>query len=96
MRIEIPDDWTPTSAAINALPDPLRRFIHDLETRADPAGDVRALHVARENAAALAVRVEALSRIVRRALASGQLEKLEDAKPYLSDEPLVTRDASDP
>lgn len=32
-------------------------------------------------------RLTAISRIVRRALASGQLEKLEDAKKYLSDEP---------
>lgn len=32
------------------------------------------------------MRLEALSRIVRRALASGQLEKLEDAKQYLEQE----------
>ena len=25
---------------INALPDDLRMYVHDLETRADPAGDV--------------------------------------------------------
>jgi hypothetical protein len=34
--------------------------------------------------------LEALSRIIRRTLASGQLEKLEDAKPYLSDPPAET------
>jgi len=39
--IDIPDDWTPTAANINALPLPLRRFIHDLETMADPAGLVQ-------------------------------------------------------
>lgn len=39
--IDIPDDWAPTAAAINALPDPLRRFIHDIETNCDPAGLVR-------------------------------------------------------
>jgi hypothetical protein len=94
MPLDIPDDWTPTSAAINALPEPLRRFIHDIETRADPAGDVRDLHVARENAAALAVRVATLSRIIRRALASGQLEKLDDAKLYLSNEPHLPPDGS--
>lgn len=32
-------------------------------------------------------RLEAISRIVRRAIACGQLEKLEDAKRYLDDEP---------
>ena len=40
MNLDIPDDWLPTAANINALPEPLRRYIHDLETRADPAGDV--------------------------------------------------------
>lgn len=39
--MEIGDDWQPTAANINALPDPLRRFIHDLETMADPAGLVQ-------------------------------------------------------
>lgn len=45
---------------INALPERVRSFIHDLEARADPAGDVRRAHVAEENAAALAVEVERL------------------------------------
>lgn len=30
-----------TADQVNALPDPLRRYIHDLETRADPAGEVQ-------------------------------------------------------
>lgn len=34
--ITIPDDWAPTAEAINALPDPLRRYIMQLETHADP------------------------------------------------------------
>lgn len=33
--------WTPTPENVNALPDAIRRFIHDLETRCDPAGDVQ-------------------------------------------------------
>jgi hypothetical protein len=33
--------WLPTPANINALPDPIRHFIMELETRADPAGTVR-------------------------------------------------------
>lgn len=40
VTLDIPDDWLPTAANINALPEPLRRYIHDLETRADPSGDV--------------------------------------------------------
>jgi hypothetical protein len=41
--MKITDDWTPTAANINALPEPLRVFIHDLNTVCDPAGDVREL-----------------------------------------------------
>jgi hypothetical protein len=33
--LEIGPDWLPTAEAINALPEPLRRFIHDLETNVD-------------------------------------------------------------
>jgi hypothetical protein len=38
------DDWRPTAAHINALPEPVRSFIHQLETHVvDPAGDVAQL-----------------------------------------------------
>ena len=33
---DIPDDWVPTGDTINALPEPLRRYIMHLETHADP------------------------------------------------------------
>lgn len=36
MKLIIPDDWTPTADTINALPEPLRRYIMHLETHADP------------------------------------------------------------
>lgn len=36
----VADDWTPTSANINALPDRVRAYIHDLEANADPSGMV--------------------------------------------------------
>jgi hypothetical protein len=36
MTLDIGPDWTPTAAAINALPDPLRRYLHALETHFDP------------------------------------------------------------
>ena len=28
----LPNNWLPTSASINALPEPLRRYIHGLES----------------------------------------------------------------
>ena len=37
----IPRDWTPMPENINALPMPLRNFIHALQTDCDPAGTIR-------------------------------------------------------
>jgi hypothetical protein len=34
-------DFKPDPENINALPEPLRAYVHDLETRADPAGDIQ-------------------------------------------------------
>jgi uncharacterized small protein (DUF1192 family) len=52
--------WTPTSDNINALPLPIRRYIHDLSTDADPSGTIREAICQRENALALTRRVEEL------------------------------------
>jgi hypothetical protein len=50
-------DWIPDAAHINALPEPIRRYIHDLETRCDPAGDIRALTIARDTIKALEMKL---------------------------------------
>lgn len=50
---EADDGWLPTSANINALPYPIRKYIHDLETRCDPAGDIRELTIARDTIRAM-------------------------------------------
>jgi hypothetical protein len=34
------ENFSPTPEQINSLPEPLRKYIHHLETRSDPAGDV--------------------------------------------------------
>lgn len=39
--VHIPKGWTPTAENINALPVPLRLYIHDLQTSCDPAGTIR-------------------------------------------------------
>ena len=52
------DTFVPDPEHINALPEPVRRYIHDLETRADPAGDVAEIALLKENNAALWKRVE--------------------------------------
>lgn len=48
-----PSEWTPTPENINALPEPLRRYIHHLETACDPSGDLRELFRLREENAML-------------------------------------------
>jgi hypothetical protein len=35
------EGWLPTPENVNALPEGIRRYIHDLETRCDPVGDVQ-------------------------------------------------------
>lgn len=45
------DDWKPTRETINALPQPLRGYIMDLETICDPAGEVLEHHQVRQQAA---------------------------------------------
>ena len=42
-------NWLPSSDNINALPDPIRKYIHDLETRCDPSGDVQERALMRDN-----------------------------------------------
>lgn len=44
--MEIKSDWQPSE--INELPEPLRRYIHDLEALCDPAGLVRENWMLRE------------------------------------------------
>jgi hypothetical protein len=54
------DTFVPDPDHINALPGPLRKYIHDLETRADPAGDVAEIALLKEDLAALWARIREL------------------------------------
>jgi len=49
-----------TSEEINALPSRIRKYIHDLETRCDPAGEVQERWSLREQRDALVIRVREL------------------------------------
>lgn len=53
-------DPVPTTDVINALPERLRAFVRDLETRADPAGDTQRLAVAEDRIRELEALVDAL------------------------------------
>jgi len=43
------ENFIPDPDHINGLPMPLREYIHDLATRANPAGDVAAIACLGEN-----------------------------------------------
>lgn len=50
------DNWLPTAENINSLPEPLRVFIHDLETVSDPAGTIADNTLLRDQARMLEAR----------------------------------------
>lgn len=55
-------DWTPTPENINALPDPVRKYIHDLQTNVDPQGLVRQNHILQCEVAALRAEIETIKK----------------------------------
>ena len=67
------DTFIPDAQHINALPEPVRRYIRDLETRADPAGDVAELALLKENNRALWSRVQELEDEVKHFGGSGDV-----------------------
>lgn len=50
----------PSADEINALPEKVRLYIHDLETRCDKSGDVQTIAILHEDRDALPRRVEEL------------------------------------
>jgi|HubBroStandDraft_5_1064220.scaffolds.fasta_scaffold2008989_1 hypothetical protein len=50
----------PTAEEINALPEKVRQYLHDLVTRCDPGGDVQTIAILREDRDAFQRRVEEL------------------------------------
>jgi len=56
----IPDNWLPTADNVNALPRPLRVYIHDLETKCDPSGDIQSIASLTDQRDGLVARVKEL------------------------------------
>ena len=52
------DAFKPTPECVNALPDPVKNYIHHLETRCDPAGDVAQLTLIKDQNDQLAAQNE--------------------------------------
>jgi len=79
------EEWRPTPDAINALPGPLRQYIHDLETRCDPAGEVAALTLTRDQNSQLVARAEVAEAKIARAVDRLQTWPMRPAKTVLSE-----------
>ena len=60
--LRISNNWQPTSDNINALPEPLRRYIRDIEKACDAAGIVRENFMLRADNAFLRTECERLAR----------------------------------
>lgn len=60
--MNIDPDWKPTAENINALPEPLRRYIHFLQTDCDPQGTIRENYLLRERNAELMKECERLAK----------------------------------
>lgn len=56
------DGWLPTAENINALPEPVRAYIHDLISNCDPSGNVATIAILRDSVEALLKQVEELKK----------------------------------
>ena len=54
------EGWLPTAANVNALPEGIRRYVHDLEARCDPAHDVQKMALQADTIRGLDARVREL------------------------------------
>src|SRR5215510_12117553 len=54
------EGWLPTTEDVNALPEEIRRYIHDLQTRCDPAGNVQTMALQADTIRGLDARVREL------------------------------------
>lgn len=57
IKLVVDKDWLPTAENVNALPDPIRRYIHDLETNCDPPSMVRENIILKETCKALEIKL---------------------------------------
>ena len=54
------EGWLPTAENVDALPEGILRYVHDLETRCDPAGDVQTMALLADTIRGLDARVREL------------------------------------
>lgn len=58
LKYKLYKDWLPTPENINALPEPVRKFIHDIESNCDPQGLVRENLLIKDTCKALVLKLE--------------------------------------
>jgi hypothetical protein len=66
MTICVPLGWTPTAENINTLPNPVKQYIHDLETNADPAGTIQDLALLKDQTKQLDAMIARLKKVINR------------------------------
>ena len=81
-KLEVDGGWLPTPENINALPEPVRQFIHDLETNTDPAHIVRENILIKDTCRSLLLKLEE-----KRKVTEGWIQKM--AEDTASDYPYV-------
>jgi hypothetical protein len=54
------EGWVPTAENVNALPEGIRRYVHDLQTRCDPAHDVQKMALQADTTRGLDAKVREL------------------------------------
>lgn len=64
LRFSVKKDWLPTAENINALPEPLRKYIYELETNCDPPTLVRDNIIIKENIKALEIKLKEAEEII--------------------------------
>ncbi|QDH84098.1 hypothetical protein KMC56_gp25 [Achromobacter phage vB_AxyP_19-32_Axy12] len=71
----VADDWTPTPANINALPERVRAYIHDLVANADPSGMVAENTLLRDQTKQLDAMIGRLKRELASAPVAGEVQE---------------------
>lgn len=64
--VEIVLNFTPTAEYINALPESIRNFIHDIETNCDPSGIIRENVLLKDTIEALRIKIQQKPRVTRK------------------------------
>ena len=59
------EGWKATAEQINALPEDVRQWVHELEARCDPASDLRQRRIAEDRAVGAEATIERYKRAFR-------------------------------